>query len=101
MTLMENPDFNIKLLTPPKLAHALGIDASVVRAHYKEFGGFKLSTRLYFTEEGVKHALQEQTGQCKSQSIDRSGDHSITKRTTQNIQSPSPSMRGRGLKQIF
>lgn len=73
------PENQAKLITPPKLAKQLGIDASVVRTHYRTFGGFKLGTRIYFTEDGVKHALQRQTGQLEENSVDRAGNNQTLK----------------------
>jgi hypothetical protein len=46
------------LLTPKQAGQLIGKNAGFMRANYREFGGFILGKRKYFTKGGISHALQ-------------------------------------------
>ena len=59
-----------KKLTPPKVAKMMKMDVQRVRRCYAELGGFILGGRIYFYEEGIRHAIQNKI----KQSVDGTGN---------------------------
>lgn len=49
----------MKLITPPQAAKIVGISKATLRKHYKDLGGKKIGTRIYFDEESLRSIVKE------------------------------------------
>lgn len=61
-------------LTPPKAAKILGMSAQKLRRLYREYGGFKDGSRVYFYEGGLRRALQGKIQGSLDGQVDRTGE---------------------------